>query len=109
MKLFVEEKIGNRKTGKVLYLDKVASTKRELRELLGAKEFFIGEEKYFITQVKAQKSTDNTALGMVLGGVLGLVGGAAGVAAGGAIGGLLGKDSDIKEQQKVDSFNGSKL
>lgn len=109
MKLFVEEKVGGRKTGKKLFLDKVASTKLELLELLGSKDFFIGNERYYINQVQAQKSSDNTAMGMVLGGVLGLIGGAAGVAAGGAIGGLLGKDSDIKAQEKVEKFNGSKL
>ncbi|ENY5168603.1 hypothetical protein HYO29_22500 [Vibrio parahaemolyticus] len=109
MKLFVEEKIGGRKTGKKLFLDKVAPTKRELQDLLGSKDFFINNERYYVNQVQAQKSSDNTAMGMVLGGVLGLIGGAAGVAAGGTIGGLLGKDSDIKEQERVDKFNGSKL
>jgi len=105
MKLFVEEK----DTGKKLYLDKFALTKRELKELLGSKEFHINKDKYFVSQVKATQDSDNTALGMVLGGILGLIGGAGGVAAGGAIGGLLGKDSDIKERKKVENFNRSKL
>jgi len=109
MKLCVEEKNGSNKTGNILFLDKIAPTKRELVRLLGSKEFYINDEKYFVSQVHAKKSSDNTALGMVLGGILGLVGGAAGVAAGGVIGGALGKDSDIKEQEKVDRFNRSKL
>lgn len=109
MKLYVEEKIGSKKTGKLLFLDKIAPTKSELFRLLGSKEFFIDGEKYFVSQVKAKKSSDNTALGMVLGGILGLVGGAAGIVAGGAIGGVLGKDSDIKELEKVNRFNRSKL
>lgn len=109
MKLYVEEKTKGQKTGKKLYLDKIASTKRELVQLLGSKEFYIGEEKYFVNQVKAEKTSDGTAIGMALGGVLGVVGGVAGVIAGGALGGLLGKDSDIKESDKVNKFNGSKL
>jgi hypothetical protein len=109
MKLYVEEKQKTTKTGEILYLDKVASTRKELLQLIGDKEFFINGDKYYISQVKAKKTSDNTALGMVIGGVLGLVGGAAGVAAGGAIGGLFGKDNDIKEEEKVNKFNGSKL
>lgn len=109
MKLFVEEKINNKKTGQKLYLDKVAPTKKELAEFLGKKEFFINDEKYFVSQVMAEKSSDNTALGMVIGGVLGLVGGTIGVVAGGAIGGALGRDSDIKENEKVNVFNRSRL
>jgi len=109
MKLYVEEKHKTTKTGEILYLDKVASTRKELLRLIGDKEFFINGGKYYISQVKAKKTSDNTALGMVIGGVLGLVGGAAGVAAGGAIGGLFGKDNDIKEEEKVNKFNGSKL
>lgn len=109
MKLFVEEKSSANKTGGILYLDKIASTKKDLQELIGDKEFYINNEKYFISQVKAKKTSDNTALGMVIGGFLGLVGGAAGVAAGGALGGALGKDSDIKEEERVKKFNGSKL
>lgn len=109
MKLFVEEKVNNKKTGQKLYLDKIAPTKKDLVEFLGKKEFFINDEKYFVSQVIAEKSSDNTALGMVIGGVLGLVGGAIGVAAGGAIGGVLGRDSDIKEDEKVKIFNRSRL
>lgn len=109
MKLYIEEKIGSRKTGRNLYLDKVAPTKGELTSLLGSKEFYINGEKYFVSQVKAKQSSENTALGLVLGALIGLAGGAAGVAAGGVIGGLIGKDNDIKEQEKVNKFNGSKL
>jgi len=109
MKLFIEEKNGVNKTGKLIYLDKIASTRRELQALVGSKEFTVNQNKYFISQVKAMKSSDNTALGMAVGGVLGLLGGPAGVAAGGVIGGLLGKDSDIKEVARIKKFNGSKL
>ena len=109
MKLYVEEKIKANKTGKILYLDKNALTRKDLHRLLGEKEFYIKDQKYHIDQVRAKKTSENTALGMVLGGVLGLVGGTAGVVAGGTIGALFGKDSDIKEDQKIKKFNGSKL
>jgi hypothetical protein len=109
MKLYVEERNKAAKTGNILYLDKIASTKKELLQLIGDKEFFINDRKYYISQVQAKKTSDNAALGMVLGGVLGLFGGVAGVAAGGALGGLFGKDSDIKEEEKVNKFNGSQL
>lgn len=109
MKLFVEEKVKGKKTGQKRYLDKIAPTKKELVDFLGSKEFFINNEKYFVAQVQAEKSSDNTALGMVIGGVLGVVGGAIGIAAGGMIGGALGRDSDIKENEKVNMFNRSRL
>ncbi|MEE9694015.1 hypothetical protein ACW7GX_01805 [Aeromonas hydrophila] len=109
MKLYVEAKSGSRPTGEKLYLDKIASTKRELANLLGSKEFFINNEKYFVSQVKAEKKSDAAALGMVVGGALGLIGGVYGVVAGGALGGVLGKDADIKETEKVEKFNRSKL
>lgn len=109
MKLYVEEKKGPHKTGKNIYIDKIATTKSELERLIGAKEFYINNERYYVSQVKATKSGDSTAIGMVVGGILGLIGGAAGVAAGGVIGGILGKDTDIKEEEKVKKFNGSKL
>ncbi|HFG2205886.1 TPA: hypothetical protein ACGF8J_003457, partial [Vibrio cholerae] len=109
MKLYVEEKVGSRPTGGKLYLDKIAPTKKDLAELLGSKEFFINDEKYFVSQVKAEKTSDAAALGMVLGGALGLIGGVYGVMAGGALGGVLGKDADIKEREKVDKFNRSRL
>ena len=109
MKLYIEQKSGNQKTGKTLYLDKVAPTKSDLALLLGSKEFYINGDKYFVSQVKAKQSSENIGLGLMIGAIIGLAGGAAGVAAGGVIGGLIGKDSDIKEQDKVNKFNGSKL
>ncbi|EMK3317944.1 TPA: hypothetical protein I7759_14555 [Vibrio vulnificus] len=109
MKLYVEEKVGGKPTGEKLYLDKIASTRKELSQLLGRKEFYINDEKYFVSQVKAEKTSDAAALGMVLGGALGLIGGVYGVMAGGALGGALGRDTDIKETEKVDKFNRSKL
>ena len=109
MKLFIEEKNGVKKTGKIIYLDKIASTRRDLQTLIGSKEFTVNQNRYYISQVKAMKSSDNTALGVAVGGVLGLIGGALGVAAGGVIGGLLGKDNDIKEAARINKFNRSKL
>lgn len=109
MKLYIEKKNGPHKSGEIIYIDKIASTRRDLWKLIGSKDFYVNEEKYFISQVKAMKSSDSTAIGMVVGGILGLIGGAAGVAAGGTIGGLLGKDNDIKETEKINKFNGSKL
>lgn len=109
MKLFIEEKKGSNKTGRKIYIDKIASTRRELQQLIGTKEFYINGEKYYVSQVKAENASDSTAVGAVVGGVLGLIGGSLGVAVGGAIGLMLGKDKDIKEQEKADTFNGSGL
>jgi len=109
MKLYIEEKLGPQKTGQNIYIDKVATTRRGLQNLIGSKDFYVNNERYYVSQVKAMKSSDGTAIGMAVGGVLGLIGGAAGVAAGGVIGGILGKDNDIKEEEKIKKFNGSRL
>lgn len=109
MKLFIEEKKGPYKTGRKIYIDRIAPTRRELQQLIGSKEFFINGEKYYVSQVKAEESLDGTVVGAVVGGVVGLIGGALGVAVGGTIGLMLGKDKDIKEQEKTNIFNGSML
>ncbi|WP_272533973.1 hypothetical protein [Providencia sp. PROV212] len=105
----MEEKDGTTKTGRKIYIDKVAATRKELESILGSKEFFIDNKKYFVSQVKAMKSHDGTSTGMILGGFVGLFGGIAGVLASSLIGGILGKKNDIKEEEKVNIFNGSKL
>jgi hypothetical protein len=109
MKLFIEEKKGAHKTGKKLYIDKIAPTKRELHQLIGNKEFFIDGERYYVSQVIAEPSSNGTATGIAVGGVLGVLGGAWGVAAGGLVGGILGKSSDEKDAISVRKFNGSSL
>ncbi|WP_339387632.1 hypothetical protein [Vibrio caribbeanicus] len=109
MKLYVLEQMRGKLSGEKLYLDKIANTRKELAQLLGREEFYIKDEKYFVSQVKATKTSDAAALGIVLGGALGLIGGVWGVMAGGALGGALGKDTDIKETEKVDKFNRSEM
>ena len=50
MKLFIEEKNGVKKTGKIIYLDKIASTRRDLQTLIGSKEFTVNQNRYYISQ-----------------------------------------------------------
>lgn len=109
MKLYIEDKKGNPTTIKTIFLDKVATTKKELQDLIGSKEFFIDGNKYFISQVKAKRSSENVATGMLLGGILGAVAGPVGVATGGILGAILGKNNDIQEEEKVKKFNESTL
>lgn len=109
MRLYIEEKVGANKTGQKRYLDKIAETRADLSRLLGGKEFYVNDQKYFVNQVKAEKATDSTALGLALGGIIGVLGGAVGVAAGGTLGAILGRDKDLKEAEKVKKFNESKM
>ncbi|WP_379058527.1 hypothetical protein V6M93_20290 [Pectobacterium brasiliense] len=109
MKLYVEERLGPNKTGKKIYIDKVANTRKELEALIGSKEFYVENKKYHVSQVKAMKSAEGISLGVALGGILGLMGGVVGIAIGGIVGGIIGNDNDKKEEEKINNFNGSKL
>ncbi len=103
MKLYVLDKRSN---GKV-FLRTVAPNRQALAQKLGAKAFKANGITYYVSDVVAEKGSDNTALGMLVGGVIGALGGGPGVAAGGVIGALLGKEQDKKEEAEVAQFNGS--
>lgn len=103
MKLYVFDKRGN---GKV-FLRTIAPNRQALEQKLGAKAFKVNGVTYYVSDVVAEKGSDNTAIGMLVGGVIGALGGGPGVAAGGVIGALLGKEQDKKEEAEVAQFNGS--
>lgn len=103
MKLYVLNKNGQ---GKV-FLKAEARTRRELAQRFGSPALKVNGITYHVSEVKAEKSADNTSIGMVVGGVIGALGGGAGVAAGGLIGALLGKEKDKTEEETVAQFNGS--
>lgn len=103
MKLYVLDKKGN---GKV-FLRTVAPNRQLLAQQLGGKKFMANGNSYYVSEVVAEKGSDNTALGMLVGGVIGALAGGAGVAAGGIIGGLLGTEQDKKDEVEVIQFNGS--
>lgn len=103
MKLYVLDKSNN---GKV-FLRAIAPNRQALAQKLGSPVFKANGVSYFVTDVVAEKGSDNTALGMLVGGVIGALGGGPGVAAGGVIGALLGKEQDKKEEAEVAQFNRS--
>lgn len=103
MKLYVLDKRNN---GKV-FLRTVAPNRQVLAQKLGAKTFKANGITYYVSDVVAEKGSDNTAIGMLVGGVIGALGGGPGVAAGGVIGALLGKEQDKKEEAEVAQFNRS--
>ena len=105
MKLFVVDQ----STGQKIYLKQSAGNRRALANLIGATHFTVNNQHFTVHDVIAEKSSDSTAIGMVVGGALGLLGGAPGVVLGGVLGGVLGKNSDDKEKQEADLFNGSGL
>ncbi len=104
MKLYVYDKNGEK-----VYIEKHASTKRELGEVIGTNKFSINKILYNIKDVKAEVDAENTAASMVIGGTIGLLGGVPGVILGGIAGGILGKKADEKQNQLVDKFNKSEF
>ena len=104
MRLYVASQSGKR-----IYLQVVAPSKRELVQKLGGHRFTVNGKQYLINNVKAAPSNENTAASMVIGGAIGLLGGVAGVIAGRVLGGLLGNEKDNKDKLLVDQFNRSKL
>lgn len=103
MKLYVIDKKNNKK----IFLRAVAQNRQALAKKLGANAFKANGVTYYVSDVVAEKGSDNTAIGMLVGGVIGALGGGPGVAAGGIIGALLGKGQDEKEEAEVSQFNGS--
>lgn len=90
-----------------LHLTAVAPTRAELAIQLGSPVLDIAGERYSVKEVFAEKSTDNTSLGMLVGGFIGALAGGVGIAAGGAVGAILGKEKDKEEQALVEQFNKS--
>ncbi|MDX7783009.1 hypothetical protein SJR90_11740 [Aeromonas caviae] len=109
MKLYVEEKDSKNGTSRKLYINKIAENRSELARSLGSKDFYINNEKYFVSQVKAEKSADKVILGATVGGLVGIIGGTFGIAAGSLLGTAFGKSADNIDAKKVEDFNRSKL
>jgi hypothetical protein len=103
LKLYV---LNKGSSGKV-FLRTVAPSRQALAQKLGGKVFKANGVTYYVSDVVAEKGSDNTGLGMLVGGVIGALGGGAGVAAGSVIGALLGKEQDKKEEIEVTQFNRS--
>ncbi len=109
MKLYVEEKDTKNGPPRKLYINKIAENRSELAKSLDSKDFYINNEKYFVSQVKAEKSADKIILGATVGGLVGIIGGTIGIAAGSLLGTAFGKSADNIEAKKVEEFNRSKL
>lgn len=99
--------VKNRNGDKTI-LDVTASTRRQLADRIGF-EFYIGNNYYSVSQVYAEKSSNDTASGAVIGGVLGLLGGGIGVLIGGVAGGLIGVLRDDEEIKLINRFNKSRI
>lgn len=102
MKLFVKDTDGIK-----IPLSIVAQNRKSLADHLGSNHLKVEGRVYSLDKVFAEKSIDNTAVGMAAGGVLGVAGGPAGVIFGGIVGGLFGKKVEDDEQRKVTVFNES--
>lgn len=90
-----------------VYLDVVASTRRELAQLIGSWNFYLGSSGYSVYDVYAENDSNNMTTGAVVGGAVGLLGGPIGVIVGGVVGGLIGNSSDESEDKQVHRFNRS--
>lgn len=101
MKLYI-----NTPNGKTR-INVVAPTRAALAQRIGSRYFQVGNRYYNVQDVYAEKDAEQTAAGAILGGLLGLIAGPAGVIGGGVLGGLIGNEADVKEKQKIDTFNRS--
>ncbi|QQA74574.1 hypothetical protein [Pectobacterium parmentieri] len=102
MKLYIEDINGNKR-----YINLVATSRSELAQKLGGEYFSIDDFTYHVSQVNAEKSSDNKSFSTIVGGTLGLAGGVPGILIGGALGAILGSEADKKELNEVASFNRS--
>ncbi|KHT28587.1 hypothetical protein [Pectobacterium carotovorum] len=102
MKLYIEDINGNKR-----YINLVATSRSELAQKLGGEYFSVDDFTYHVSQVNAEKSSDNKSFSTIVGGALGLAGGMPGILIGGALGAILGSEADKKELNAVASFNRS--
>jgi len=102
MKLYVIN-LSNQK----VYLNLVAPTRDELRNIIRTSYFSLGNESYSVNDVSAEKNANSTGAGAVIGGAIGALGGPIGIIIGGALGGIIGNNSDEVESAKVKKFNNS--
>ncbi|WP_152006254.1 hypothetical protein [Desulfoluna spongiiphila] len=106
MRLFVKHRVKDKK----IYLKQLAYNRSQLLEIIGSRQFKLEGESYTIEEVFAEKGDDNNSvLGALAGGAIGLAGGLPWLLAAAAIGSFIGKNSDEKEIQKVEFFNGSSI
>ena len=103
MKLYVV------KNKRKVYLKTSARTRQELFRKIGKKYFYLGNARFSINDVKAEKDSSDTGTGVIIGGIVGLVGGPIGLIAGGVIGGLIGNSNEEQEEKTSISFNKSKV
>lgn len=90
-----------------VYLNLIASTRRELSNKIGSQVFYLGNDLYSVSNVFAENDSNSTATGAVVGGLVGILGGPAGILIGGLLGGLFGNNSDETETALVKKFNNS--
>lgn len=103
MKLYIKNNDGKR-----VYLNKVASTRRELVSVIGSENFKVKNARYSVRDVVAIRDSNDTYKGSLIGGAVGIFAGPAGVIAGGVVGGVLGKANDTRRKKNVVNFNESK-
>ncbi len=103
MKLYIKEE-----SGRNIYLNKVVSTRTELREIVGRNDFKVNGKKYYIQDVKAAKDSNDTFKGVVVGGLIGAFAGPLGIVFGGAAGAIIGNNSDRRRIKNVERFNKSR-
>lgn len=102
MKLYVVNENNER-----IYLNKVASNRRELQQVLGKNSFEVRGKKYYVRDVKAVTDSNDTITGVVLALAIASLAGPVAAILGGLGGLVLGKASDRRKIENVRKFNKS--
>lgn len=97
----------NSPNNKKIYLNIIAPTRTELRNMIGDDLFHIEDVLYSVNNVYAERGKNETATGAVVGGLVGALAGPVGIILGGVIGGLIGNSTDEDENVKIARFNNS--
>lgn len=103
MRLYVVDDKKNK-----IYLNKKATSRKELQTLIGSSQLKLNEKTYKLTDVYAEP--DNVAATSVLaGGAIGLFGGVVGLLIGSIAGGIIGTQVEENEKSIAEKFNQSEL
>lgn len=88
-----------------LNLSRRIRNRRQIEQVIGSKNFFVGKERFNIDQVYAEDSLNDTVGGAIVGCVFGMLGGPTGAIVGTVLGTAFGNSKDREDKLRIEEFN----